>query len=343
VRILAVQDTDQGKKTHVIHGKVGVFDMAAKSAYLQRDVVIVLDDAEAEKDRTRIYADDLLWDGKTGTAKTEGPVRVERPDMTITGVGMTVYRGEKTKKTAKAPPAKNTAPAPATDAAANLRQGNVVIHRHEKTTVRPDKGQWLVPMADVKPSAGAPGKAKPAKANPARKSPPIVITSTGPLTIDRAAGVAVYKHNVRAVQGPQSLTSDEMRLGFKAGGTGAGGAALSSVVAIGHVRMDDGDTFALADQATWQRDTNTLVLIGRPAEVRWDNGNRISAGCIRRLNNGEILHCTHTDKHPGNAFLMIYSAEEQAGAKPGKAPAVAPGSALPVRPATARSGVTAAR
>ncbi|NQT52225.1 hypothetical protein HQ576_09255, partial [bacterium] len=66
VRILAVQDTDQGKKTHVIHGKLGVFDMAAKRAHLQRDVVIVFDDAEAEKDRTRIYADDLLWDGQTG-------------------------------------------------------------------------------------------------------------------------------------------------------------------------------------------------------------------------------------------------------------------------------------
>jgi LPS export ABC transporter protein LptC len=315
VRILFYQD----KKAHVARGAKGRINMAEKTAYLETDVVIVFDDAETVEERTHVYTDDLLWDGRTGTATTKGPVKVVRPDMTITGVGMTVSRDARAKK-----PAEKEAGEDGSDIS---RRGRVVIHRHKKTIIRPEEGQWL-----AGPAAETHGTGKPEATVEEKESPPIIITCRGPLTLDRSRQHAEYEKDVRAVQEQQTLTCDRLKIGFRRAEQAGSRAALENVVAIGHVRIDDGAVLALSDHATWQRETGALTLIGQPAEVRWDNGNRIAAGSIQRLQNGEVLYCTATKKHPANVFLLIYAAAGEGGAKPavgGEAPEGTPRPAPP--------------
>jgi LPS export ABC transporter protein LptC len=312
VRILFFQD----KKTHVARGAKGRIHMADKTAYLETDVVLVFDDAEKVADRTHVYTDDLLWHGKTGTATTDGPVKVVRPDMTITGVGMTVHRDA----AAKGPAEK----AAETEPEELGRRGRVVIHRHKKTVIRPEEGQWLAGPAQ---GTAAEAKGEP-KSEPKseKEAPPIIITCRGPLTLDRSRQHAEYEKDVRAVQERQTITCDRLKIGFRRAQRGGSRAALENVVAVGHVRIDDGTLLALSDHALWRRDTGTLTLIGRPAEVRWDNGNRIAAGSVQRLKNGEILYCTATEEHPANVFLLIYAAAAEAGAKPAEGSPTPPAS-----------------
>lgn len=316
VRILTFQETKTGRKTNIINGKTGTFDMAAKKIHLEGDVVMIFDDAEKMQDRTHVYVDDLLWEGKSGTATTDGAVRIERPDMTITGVGMTVYRGAKPEPSSRA----RRARAGGAAKEKRVQQGKVIIHRHNKTIIHPDKGEWLVPAPRGKKGSAASG-AKPSaplpEAKPQKPTPPIVITCKGPLTIDRTVGTATYENDVRAVQGKQSITCERLVLGFQPGKAADGKPVLHTVNAFGRVRIDDGTIFGLGDHAVLHRLTNVLTLTGRPAELRWDNGNRIAAGSIQRMQNGEVTYCTSTEEHRGNVFLLLHSAGGQAG-KAGK-------------------------
>jgi LPS export ABC transporter protein LptC len=389
----------QDGKNHTAAGQTGIIDMTERTAYLRGDVVVVFEDAVEVEDRTHVYTDDLLWEGAKGTATTEGPVNVERPDVTVTGVGMTVFRNSETEQEKGAPPAKGAAPEKGVPAekAAKLGEeavpakgappkpqgaeqtGYAIIHRHEKTVIRPGKGQWLMGVpGGGKPAVEAPTRpptepaAKNGKEAPKADAPaaPIVITSRGPLRIDRLTRMAHYEKDVRAVQDRQTLTADDLTITFqpeksedpeaaaekekgkeaKAGTEAEKGtvpkvaadaakgsrskAAIDRVVAVGHVRMDDGSTFALADQAVWTQANGNFVLTGCPAEVRWDNGNRMAAGSIQRLQNGEVLTGSVTKEHPRLVSIFVQAVREQpaepeAGDAPkGTKPAPAPPATL---------------
>jgi hypothetical protein len=196
-----------------------------------------------------------------------------------------------------------------------------VIERRVKTVILPSARGSLFTSVE---------KTKPEDARPAE---PIVITCAGPLMFYRAEMTAVFRENVRAVQGAQSLTCDMLTVtarwaggaeakpapnpGLKPTPKGAEGAEtparrkaeLDTVTATGNVRLDDTHTIALADAVIWNRRLARVRLIGRPAEVRWDNGNRLSAGVIERSQDGAEFFSSSTPDYPEGVYLVAHTGE----------------------------------
>jgi len=278
--------------THVATAREGSVDTENNAADLSGDVVIVFGDEGS----TRVETDSLTWRSKDGTARTADPVRVIRRDAVLEGVGAKLWLNDNRRS-----------------GAASDRTNHLVIEKTVKTTILPSaRNSFLGPSA---PAPGGPQE-------------PIVITCAGPLTFYRAELTAVYRNNVRVTQGPRSLTCDVLTLSFRrvsAAGGGAGSkekVALESVTATGNVRLDDTRAIALGDALLWSRREAVVRLIGRPAEVRWDNGNRLRAGLIERSEDGSRLVCGATPDSPGSVYLLALADEQAFGLSLGPDPAL---------------------
>ena len=281
-------------RTHVATAREGSVDTQNNSADLAGDVVIVFGDEQA----TRVETNSLAWNSKDGTATTPDPLRIIRRDAIIEGVGAKLWLSDQHAK------------APGTD-----RTNHLVIKKRIKTTVLPAAGKSFFSPGDERAPASR---------------EPIVITCAGPLTFYRAEMTAVYRNNVRVAQGPKRLTCDMLTICVrraaapttKPKATGPERVVLESVTATGNVRLDDTRTIALGDAAIWNRREGVLRLIGRPAEVRWDNGNRLRAGLIERSEDGSRLLCTSTPDAPGGVYLLAYAADQALGLSAAPDPAL---------------------
>lgn len=263
-------------QTQRVKAKKGVVDTATRSATLEGDVVMDL--MEKVGLPTRVETDDLDWDSKNSTASTKGPVKIARPDMVVTGTGMRLWLTEiKEEKKEKAE-----------------RTGELVIERRVRTDLLPGSNASLLEA----PAAMAPE--------------PIIITNDGSLNLSRSEPRAVFRDNVRATQGKRSLACDLLTVGMRPAPGERGKVALESALATGQVRLDDVQTVALADSAEWQREEGSMKLLGRPAEVRWDNGNRLVAGLIHRMGDGAELLCTGTPEYPRDVYLLAYAVDRTA-------------------------------
>jgi len=287
-------------KTHVATAREGSVDTQNNAADLSGDVVIVFGDEGS----TRVETDRLTWNSKDGTARTADPVRVVRRDAVLEGVGAKLWLSDRGRQ------------GPGSD-----RTNHLVIEKRVKTTILPSaRKSFLGP-----PVQGAEGSRE-----------PIVITCAGPLTFYRAELTAVYRNNVRVTQGPRSLTCDVLTVCVRrvaAGkGEGAGAServALESVTATGNVRLDDTRTIALGDALLWSRREAVVRLIGRPAEVRWDNGNRLRAGLIERSEDGSRLVCGATPDSPGGVYLLALANDQALNLSLGPDPALLTPADLP--------------
>lgn len=326
VRILVYQDG----KAHISTGKTGTFDLAKKTAVLRGDVILVLDDAKEIAKRTRLKADDLFWEGDKGTARTKGPVTIIRQGAVIEGVGCEI-RLKAGPKPAEGEPD---------------RRGRLTIHKHRKTTIQGSLfKKKLTPGVEMPTgrNPGAPGRKEKSK-------PTTVITNTGPLTIHRAAMTAVYEENVRAVRGNETVTCDRMTIVFRPSAAASQTPSVDIIIAEGHVRIDDGSSIGLAEHATWrdapfsvelrfpelavnfQPPASFTELHGRPAQVRWDNGNRITGDIIRRTSadEGEAIRCINRPEQPRPVYLLI---QATSGQQPSRTPpAPSPPAAAPKGP-----------
>lgn len=251
-------------------GKKGAVNTETRAATLEGDVVIELNDEQP----TKIEADDMDWDSQNGTASTRGPVKISRADLTVTGLGMrlwlTTVRGENAPKE---------------------RTGQVVIERRVRAEMLPNSNTALLqaPAGD--------------------NAEPILITCDGALYVSRSELTAVFRDNVRATQGKQALTCDLLTVKVRPVPGEKGKAALDHVAASGNVRLDDAHTVALADAAEWRREEGSLRLVGRPAEIRWDNGNRLAAGLIHRMGDGAEIVCSATPEHAADVYLLAATIE----------------------------------
>ena len=309
LRILVYQS--QGRLT-VITGDTGKINTTAKTAYLKGHVVIVVDDSPKVEDRTRVYTDDLHWTGNASMATTEGPCKIVRADVTTTGVGMECLR--------------EAGPEP--KEGERDTRGRLVVRHNVKSVIRPDKAGWLngtqthqappkgaTPKPDSRPRPAPPKDATPKPQKTQRPAPPITITCRGPHTVDRSAGSAVYLNDVRAVQDAQTLLCDKLTVYFQSKGESKSQAALEKIHAEGHVKLDNGTTVAFAEVSVLERNVgegvDTLHLYGRPAEVRWDNGNVLVGGHIRQIKRGgasETVDSSPTKQYPRNGHLYIQPA-----------------------------------
>ncbi len=277
---------------HIITSDRGLINTAARNGQLTGNVVIRLDDEQ----NTRIETDTLQWDRKKDLITTDAPVTITRSDMTITGVGLTAILADdvkpvETPKTNGQP----EPPAPPTPAEELPDGDRITIRSRVKVIVQSgDGGPLATPKAEPEEPAAEDEKPEP---GPEKPADPIVVTSVGPLDIYRGKRVAVFNDDVRAVQGSNSLLCDKLTLRFdrvavKDPKTGAEEKKMQLVQldAEGDVRVDDGKTVGTGDALEWKYGDDASRLTGSPAQVTWDNGQKLSADVIRRReSDGQVL------------------------------------------------------
>jgi LPS export ABC transporter protein LptC len=266
-------------KSHTAAGKKGVVNTETSAATLEGDVVIEFADEQA----TRVETDDLTWNGKDGAASTKSPVKISRKDATISGIGLRLWLND-----AKTSYAKNSS-------AKADRTNTLIIERRVRTV--------LLPTASLFSQKGESASA------PRLDKEPVIITCAGSLTVHRAEAAAIFRDNVRASQGNQSLTCDTLTIVIQPSKDEKGKASLHSLAAEGSVRFDDAHTLALGDTMAWNSEEGSARLVGRPAEVRWDNGNRIAAGLIQRLREGAEYTCDPTPECPQGVHLLAHTTD----------------------------------
>lgn len=144
-------------------------------------------------------------------------------------------------------------------------------------------------LAAVTAGAETPPDAKPAETKPAdamggllgvkagNSKEPITITSDN-LEYQYKDGIVIYRGDVLAVQGDVKVKSNELRItlvksddqkgkGAKSPASDlddANASKLQSVVAIGNVRIDQGESWAVGGKATFEQSNRTLVLTENP-------------------------------------------------------------------------------
>jgi len=209
----------------------------------------------------------------------------------------------------------------------------------------PEKGEIPPAKAELpRATAGSPsraedtvGQADRGTAGAEKREDPILITSAGPLTIYRGAFTALFRDDVRAVQGTLTITCDILTLVFRPARederTKKGGDetqyVLDTGTAVGKVRVDDTQTAARADMAFWKskeapakpaegtakpptdpkKDSNrfqegAVKLIGQPAQVTWGNGDRLCGPVIYRLEGGSEFICSPSEESQGGVHLF---------------------------------------
>ena len=175
---------------------------------------------------------------------------------------------------------------------------------------------------------------------------PILITSAGPLTIYRGAFTAIFRDDVRAAQGAQTVTCGLLTLVFRPARederTKKGGDetqyVLDTGTAVGKVRVDDTQTAARADMAFWKSkeakpkegtaepptdpknrfQEGAVKLIGQPAQVTWGNGDRLRGPVIYRLEGGSEFICSPSEESQGGVHLFTATAKAGPAAPPKK-------------------------
>ncbi|MFA5116319.1 MAG: LPS export ABC transporter periplasmic protein LptC [Candidatus Omnitrophota bacterium] len=108
----------------------------------------------------------------------------------------------------------------------------------------------------------------------------IVITCDGPMEIDYAKNVAVFKTNVKVTQKDLNLYSDIMEVYFITGGKeedsgkkqpaapdmagSVGGGKIDRIIAKGNVKIERGENVSYSDEAVFTGVDKKVVLLGKP-------------------------------------------------------------------------------
>jgi len=117
---------------------------------------------------------------------------------------------------------------------------------------------------------------------------PVTVTADR-LEYDYKAGVIVYRGNVEVVQGPTTMKSDTLTVTLAQDQKGKGrpdptaveaaadptdgSARVQEIVAVGSVRIDQGERFATGGRATFDQSKRTVVLTDDP--VLHDGPNEV--------------------------------------------------------------------
>ncbi|MCM8795644.1 MAG: LPS export ABC transporter periplasmic protein LptC [Candidatus Omnitrophica bacterium] len=130
------------------------------------------------------------------------------------------------------------------------------------------------------------------KINPQEEKDKIIITCDGPLEIDYAKNIAVFKNNVKVENEDNQIYSDAMEVYFikdqavetsKAkveGETMFMGTRIEKIVARGNVKIVRGENLSYSDEAIYTVADKKVVLTGRPKLIIYSTkelGNASSA------------------------------------------------------------------
>jgi LPS export ABC transporter protein LptC len=246
---------EQGKKT---------WELAGQSADIFSDIVKLKDitgKVYGKQENLTLTADEGNFD------KAEGKVHLEK-DVVVTSSGGTKLTTDyldwdRDKQTVM------------TEALVNIERNNMVttatgaVARTDLKKVNLNKDVTV----QINPQESAGGQ------QPAIKDK-IVITCDGPMEIDYAKNIAVFKKNVKVTQKDLNLYSDTMEVYFITGGkdeTGdkkqpaapdmagaAGGGKIDKIIAKGNVKIERGENVSYSDEAVFTGADKKVVLLGKP-------------------------------------------------------------------------------
>ncbi len=100
------------------------------------------------------------------------------------------------------------------------------------------------------------------------ESEKVVITSEGPMVIDQARSMAIFRDDVVAIQTDRTLRANIMEVYFNPDMKG-----VDRIVCIGDVQIEQGENFTFADKATYDGKTKKLTLSGRPKLILTTEGD----------------------------------------------------------------------
>ncbi|MFA5320137.1 MAG: LPS export ABC transporter periplasmic protein LptC [Candidatus Omnitrophota bacterium] len=106
----------------------------------------------------------------------------------------------------------------------------------------------------------------------------VVVTCDGPLDIDYAKNVAVFKNNVKIDRPDAQIYSDEMTVYFsrRAGAAKSGkdiNGSLEKIVARGNVKVVRGENISYSEEAVYNASDGRIVLSGKPKLIINSTGN----------------------------------------------------------------------
>ncbi len=99
----------------------------------------------------------------------------------------------------------------------------------------------------------------------------VTITSDGPMEIDQANNLAVFKDNVVAVQEDQTLKSDKMEIYIDPDTK-----KVNQIVCVGNVSIQQGENITYSQRAVFRPEEQKLILTGRPKLIMETEGNGTS-------------------------------------------------------------------
>lgn len=106
---------------------------------------------------------------------------------------------------------------------------------------------------------------------------PIYITSDSMISNNKEK-VIIFKGNVVVKKGDITIHSDALNVYHSEGGdkkiSAVGSSNISKVIAIGNVKIDQGDRHAEGQRAEYLNGEQKIVLTGNP--VAWEKGNKVS-------------------------------------------------------------------
>jgi LPS export ABC transporter protein LptC/lipopolysaccharide transport protein LptA len=100
-----------------------------------------------------------------------------------------------------------------------------------------------------------------------KNSKTVTITSDGPMVINQAEGVAVFKDNVIAIQEDKTLKADRMEVYLNKDAN-----QINEIVCIGNVVIVQGENKSFADRAVYNAVQQKLTLSGRPKLIMLTEG-----------------------------------------------------------------------
>ena len=195
-----------------------------------------------------ITTEKLVWLASKRLLTTDDPVQMSRDDLEVSGVGMQV-EPEKQGKDVRL----------------------VRLEKGVKAVISPSasKSALFSSLNGIEEPAAKPGQPE---------GPPMIITSRGPMIINRDSGSVAFSDSVAVRRGTFSLRCDNMEMTFDGETRKA-----KDILCTGHVQAFDGKNGASGERLKWDPVSGLTEITGKKDGSRaktWRGGATVSAPSI---------------------------------------------------------------
>ena len=225
-----------------VTSKRGVVKREGRRAFtflLEGDVTVRVSDPG----KTVVRAEKLEWLAAQHVLRSDSPVEIERTDLIVKGVGLELR------------PQKG-------DEEVNFIQ----LKKDVKATISPHASSSAI-------FSSITGKVE--KNDPAQKDgPPLFISSSGPMTINRDTSIVSFEKNVEVRRESFRIRCEDLRMSFDPGTR-----KVKDIHGSGNLKAFDGENGASGDALSWDALSGLVEIIGKPAKT-WRAAATVSAPVI---------------------------------------------------------------